>query len=42
MRENDAGGLHGIRVECVIPILRAADLQKSLRFYVDVLGFSPD
>jgi predicted enzyme related to lactoylglutathione lyase len=31
-----------VEVECVTPILRVSDLSTSLRFYVDVLGFSID
>ena len=28
-----------VRVECIAPILRVEDMEASLRFYVDVLGF---
>jgi len=28
-----------VRVECIEPILRVEDMESSLRFYVDVLGF---
>jgi len=42
MRDNEAGILRGTQVECIIPILRVADLRESLRFYVDVLGFAAD
>ena len=30
------------RVECIIPILRVANLQASLKFYRDTLGFKLD
>jgi catechol 2,3-dioxygenase-like lactoylglutathione lyase family enzyme len=29
-----------LRVECINPILRVADIAASLRFYVDLLGFT--
>src|SRR5262245_21423073 len=31
-----------VHVECIIPILRVNNLQDSVRYYVDVLGFSID
>jgi catechol 2,3-dioxygenase-like lactoylglutathione lyase family enzyme len=31
-----------VGVECIIPILRVSNLQTSIRFYVDVLGFKVD
>jgi uncharacterized glyoxalase superfamily protein PhnB len=29
-------------VECIIPILNVADIERSLRFYVDLLGFTKE
>jgi predicted lactoylglutathione lyase len=37
----DTRGAHGA-VECIIPILSVKDLAASVRFYVEVLGFSLD
>jgi predicted enzyme related to lactoylglutathione lyase len=31
-----------VPVECIVPILRVRDLSASVRYYVDVLGFSAD
>ena len=31
-----------VGVECIIPILRVAQLERSVRYYVDVLGFKVD
>lgn len=31
-----------MRTECIIPILRVADLSASLRYYVRILGFTVD
>lgn len=30
------------KVECMFPVLPVADLQRSIRFYTDVLGFKHD
>ena len=42
MRSERTKGPEKIGVECIIPILRAANLPGSVRYYVDVLGFKVD
>ncbi len=34
--------LESVGVECIVPILRVASLPSSVRYYVDVLGFTVD
>ena len=41
MSDNKSGGVRKT-VECIIPILRVTSVAASIRYYVDVLGFSVD
>jgi catechol 2,3-dioxygenase-like lactoylglutathione lyase family enzyme len=39
LSHNAPGGVAVPRIECIAPILNVADISRSLRFYVDILGF---